>query len=80
MTSPVDRIYIFFYPNESLKGIGVWADRHVSIGQGAICKEGLRFIMKDPRLADINKVIETGGEEFDGVYLTLLIKLLIEDS
>jgi len=23
-------------------------------------------------------VIETGGEEFDGVYLTLLIKLLIE--
>ena len=74
----------FFYLNDSLKGMGVRVDRHASIDQGAIGKEEFRFSIKSPRLVDITKVIETPngsyGEDFDGVYLALLIKLLIEDS
>jgi deoxyribonuclease-4 len=45
--------------NDSKKGLGSRVDRHEHIGQGALGLEPFRFIMNDPRLAHLPKVLET---------------------
>lgn len=48
-----------FHVNDSKKGLGCRVDRHEAIGQGAMGLEPFRFLMNDPRFADIPKVLET---------------------
>ncbi len=45
--------------NDSKKGLGSRVDRHEHIGRGALGLEPFRFIMNDPRLADLPKILET---------------------
>jgi hypothetical protein len=45
--------------NDSQKGIGSRVDRHAHIGKGMLGVEPFRFIMNDPRLASLPKVLET---------------------
>ena len=45
--------------NDSRGGVGSRVDRHEHIGKGKIGLEAFRFIMHDPRLASIPKVLET---------------------
>jgi deoxyribonuclease-4 len=45
--------------NDSKKELGSRVDRHEHIGQGRIGLEGFRFLMNDPRLAGIPKILET---------------------
>lgn len=53
--------------NDSKKGFGSRVDRHDHIGKGEIGLEPFRFIMNDPRLAHLPKILETpkgaAGEE-----------------
>jgi deoxyribonuclease IV len=48
--------------NDSKKGLGSRVDRHEHIGKGALGLEPFRFIMNDPRLANLPKVLETPKE------------------
>jgi deoxyribonuclease-4 len=48
--------------NDSLKGLGSRVDRHAHIGKGMLGTEPFRFIMNDPRLAALPKVLETPKE------------------
>ncbi len=49
--------------NDSKKGLGSRVDRHEHIGKGELGLEPFRFIMNDPRLAGIPKVLETPKDE-----------------
>ena len=50
--------------NDSVKPLGCRVDRHEAIGKGHIGLDGFRWLMNDPRLADIPKILETpkGGD------------------
>ncbi len=45
--------------NDSKKECGSHVDRHENIGEGLIGKEGFSFLMNDPALAAIPKILET---------------------
>ena len=68
--------------NDSKKGLGSRVDRHEHIGKGALGLEPFRFIMNDPRLAHLPKILETpkgaAGEETanDTMNLTALRDLV----
>ncbi|MBK7259329.1 MAG: deoxyribonuclease IV [Ignavibacteriae bacterium] len=49
--------------NDSEKGLGSKRDRHEHIGKGEIGLEGFRFLMNDPRLAAVPKILETDKSE-----------------
>lgn len=49
--------------NDSQKDLGSRKDRHEHIGKGAIGLDGFRFLMNEPRLADIPKILETDKSE-----------------
>jgi deoxyribonuclease IV len=49
--------------NDSKKGLGSRVDRHEHIGKGALGLEPFRFIMNDPRLASLPKVLETPKDD-----------------
>ena len=49
--------------NDAKKGLGSKVDRHEHIGKGQIGLEAFRFIMNDPRLKGIPKILETPTEE-----------------
>ncbi len=49
--------------NDSEKGLGSRRDRHEHIGKGEIGLEGFRFLMNDPRLERIPKILETEKSE-----------------
>jgi deoxyribonuclease-4 len=54
-------------------------DRHEHIGRGRIGLNAFRLVMKDPRFAEVPKIIETpkrdGGRDMDPVNLALLRRL-----
>jgi deoxyribonuclease IV len=52
-----------FHMNDSKKGFGSKVDRHEHIGAGALGLDTFRFIMNDPRFAEVPKVIETPNDE-----------------
>ena len=54
----LERLHVI-HLNDSKKPLGSKVDRHAHIGQGAIGIDAFRFIMNDPRFADIPKIIET---------------------
>ena len=47
--------------NDSKKPLGSRVDRHENIGKGLIGLDAFRFIMTDPRLGNIPKILETPG-------------------
>jgi deoxyribonuclease-4 len=49
--------------NDSKKGLGSRVDRHEHIGKGELGLEPFRYIMNDPRLAQLPKVLETPKDE-----------------
>jgi len=62
--------------NDSKKPLGSRIDRHEHIGEGCIGEDAFGFIMNDPRLEEIPKIIETpkhkNGVEQDPVNLAKL--------
>ena len=54
----LDRLNVI-HVNDSKKDLGSRVDRHEHIGLGRIGLEGFRFLMNDPRLAGIPKILET---------------------
>lgn len=65
--------------NDSKKGLGSRVDRHDHIGKGMLGVEPFRFIMNDPRLAHLPKLLETPkGEDMaeDKENLALLRSLV----
>jgi len=62
--------------NDTDKALGSHADRHAHIGQGQLGLEAFRLLMRDERLADIPKILETpGGEVMHAENLRVLRKL-----
>ncbi|MFO7768045.1 MAG: deoxyribonuclease IV [bacterium] len=61
-TVGLDRIKAF-HLNDSKRPLGSRRDRHAHIGEGHIGDRGFRNLMRDPRFADIPKVLETPKEE-----------------
>jgi deoxyribonuclease-4 len=49
--------------NDSMKELGSRKDRHEHIGKGHIGLEGFRFLMNDPRLYAVPKILETDKSE-----------------
>lgn len=65
--------------NDSKKGLGSRVDRHDHIGKGMLGLEPFRFIMNDPRLANVPKILETPkGEDMaeDKENMALLRSLI----
>jgi deoxyribonuclease-4 len=72
-------VLLAFHLNDSKKGLGCRVDRHEHIGAGALGLEPFRFIMNDPRFAQIPKFIETpkgDNDEMDQANLKLLRSLV----
>ena len=61
----LDRLKLI-HVNDALRELGSNVDRHAHIGQGEIGAEGFSFLMNDPRLAGIPKILETAKKE-DGI-------------
>ncbi|MHB9109987.1 MAG: deoxyribonuclease IV [Armatimonadota bacterium] len=62
--------------NDTDKALGSHADRHAHIGQGQLGLEAFRLLMRDERLVDIPKILETpGGEESHAANLRVLREL-----
>ena len=74
----LDRLRVI-HVNDALGGLGSHLDRHAHIGDGEIGLEAFRFVMTDPRLACIPKIIETpkykGRRSMDPVNLERLRRL-----
>lgn len=74
----LDRL-LAIHLNDTRKDLGSRVDRHEHIGQGMLGLEAFRFIMNDPRLAAVPKVLETPkGEDMkeDVENMAVLIGLL----
>ena len=70
----LERLQCFHF-NDSRKGLGSRVDRHEHIGQGALGLNPFRFILNDPRFAEIPMILETpkgDNDEMDGVNLGIL--------
>ncbi len=50
-----------FHVNDSMKGLGTRVDRHQPLGEGEIGIECFKIMMRDPRLKEIPKYLETPG-------------------
>ncbi|HUP19241.1 MAG TPA: deoxyribonuclease IV [Gemmatimonadota bacterium] len=62
--------------NDSQKPRGSRVDRHTHIGRGTIGEAAFGRILRDPRLADVPKVLETPkDDDMDAVNLALLRRL-----
>jgi len=66
----LDRL-MAFHLNDTVKGIGSRVDRHAHIGHGALGLEPFRFLVNDPRFADVPMYLETpkGTVEQNGEVL-----------
>lgn len=61
--------------NDSKFDLGTHKDRHEHIGKGLIGKDTFGFIMRDPRLAGVPKILETEKDE-DGAFDRMNLGLL----
>ena len=52
-----------FHLNDSKAGAGTHVDRHEHIGRGEIGKEPFRWLVNDPRFADVPGLLETPGDD-----------------
>lgn len=75
----LDRLYAI-HLNDAKKGLGSKRDRHEHIGKGAIGIDAFRYIMNDPRLKNVPKILETpkgrGRPDYDRMNLNLLRSLV----
>jgi deoxyribonuclease-4 len=74
----LDRLQCFHF-NDSKKGLGSRVDRHEHIGQGALGLNPFRFILNDPRFANVPKILETpkgDNDDMDAVNLGILRGLM----
>jgi len=58
----LDRL-VAFHVNDSRKPLGSRVDRHDHIGKGVMGLDAFRFLMNDPRFADVPKILETPKSE-----------------
>ena len=76
----LERLHVI-HLNDSKKGLGSRVDRHEHIGEGAIGIDAFSFIMNDPRLKAIPKIIETPKEkgplDHDRINLNRLRSLVL---
>ncbi|MBA3584313.1 MAG: deoxyribonuclease IV [Gemmatimonadetes bacterium] len=71
----LDRLHAI-HLNDSRKPCGSRVDRHAHIGRGEIGEPAFGWVMRDPRLKKVPKVLETPKEnDMDAVNLALLRKL-----
>jgi deoxyribonuclease-4 len=69
---------VAIHTNDSKKPLGSRVDRHEHIGKGAIGKTGFRLLMRDERLTNVPKILETPkGEDLaeDRMNLKVLRRL-----
>jgi deoxyribonuclease-4 len=75
----LNRLYVI-HLNDAKRGLASRVDRHEHIGEGSIGAEAFRFIMNDPRLKAIPKILETpkkkGPIDSDSINLSLLRSLV----
>jgi deoxyribonuclease-4 len=75
----LDRLCVV-HLNDAKKGLGSRVDRHEHIGEGAIGIDAFRFVMNDPRLKTVPKILETpkkkGPVDYDHINLNLLGSLV----
>ncbi len=72
---------VAIHVNDSKKGLGSRVDRHEHIGAGAIGPQGFRWLMHDPRLKGVPKILETPkGKDLkeDKMNLAVLRRLASE--
>jgi deoxyribonuclease-4 len=55
----------FFHLNDSAGELGSNRDRHVLIGDGALGKEPFRWLLQDPRAANVPLILETPQKNYD---------------
>lgn len=70
----IERLHCFHF-NDSKKGLGSRVDRHEHIGKGELGLNPFRFILNDPRFANVPKILETpkgDNDEMDAVNLAEL--------
>lgn len=70
----IERLHCF-HLNDSKKGLGSRVDRHEHIGKGELGLNPFRFILNDPRFANVPKILETpkgDNDEMDAVNLAEL--------
>jgi len=76
----LDRLCVI-HLNDAKKGLGSRVDRHEHIGKGTIGINAFRFIMNDPRLKAIPKILETpkkkGSVDYDRINLNRLRSLVL---
>jgi len=75
----LDRLCVI-HLNDAKKGLGSRIDRHEHIGKGAIGIDAFSFILNDPRLKGIPKILETpkktGPVDYDRINLNRLRSLI----
>jgi deoxyribonuclease-4 len=67
-----------FHLNDCKKACGSRVDRHEHIGRGSIGEAGFQALLRDPRFAEVPKILETpkgDDNQFDLLNLALLRKL-----
>ena len=68
--------------NDTKKGLGSRIDRHEHIGMGAIGIDAFSFILNDPQLKGIPKILETpkkeGPIDYDRINLNRLRSLILD--
>lgn len=72
-----------FHFNDSRKGLASHVDRHETIGGGTLGTEVFRSILRDPRFAEVPKILETPkgeNDELDRINLALLRELAGESA
>jgi deoxyribonuclease-4 len=66
-----------FHLNDSKKPLASRIDRHEHIGQGLLGLDPFRWLLEDPRFADIPGLLETPGDEADFERNLKLLRSLI---
>ena len=78
-TVGLDRVRAF-HLNDSKTGLGSRRDRHENIGKGALGLEPFRFLVNDPRFAEIPGCLEYPGDEGGYRRNLRVLRSLIEGS
>jgi deoxyribonuclease-4 len=70
--------------NDCKRGLGSRVDRHEHIGRGTLGLDCFRFVMNDPRLVTVPKLMETpkelDGRDMDPENLAILRGLVVADE
>ncbi len=77
----LDRLCVI-HLNDAKKGLGSRIDRHEHIGKGAIGIDAFSFILNDPKLKGLPKILETpkkkGPVDYDRMNLNRLRSLILD--